>query len=102
MKLTFPHWVGIALAVAAIVIAQVMAAQASGQLLIPAEALTVLVIVSKVISLLNVSINPAANTRAALATGDVVPATIGEREDMKIAATRNEVTMPDVGATRKP
>lgn len=88
MKLTLPHWAGIALALAAIVIAQVMAAQSSGALVIPAEALSVLVIVSKVISLLNVSINPAANARAAIAAGDVVPLNVVQQ------AARNEVTKP--------
>lgn len=95
MRLTLPHWVGIALALAAIVIAQVIAEQSSGQLAIPAEALTVLVIVSKIVSLLNVSINPAANARAAIAAGDVVPLNVVQQ------AARNASTPAETPASKK-
>lgn len=95
MKLTLPHWVGIALALAAIVIAQVIAEQSSGQLAIPAEALTVLVIASKVISLLNVSINPAANARAAIAAGDVVPLNVVQQ------SARDASTPAETPASKK-
>jgi hypothetical protein len=86
MQLKLPHWIGITLAVASIVIVQVTAAVTNGSLELPAQIVTILIITGKVVGLLSVSISPEANAKAALAAGDVVPLNVVQQ------AARNEVT----------
>ena len=88
MKFTLHHWAGLALGIATIILTWAMQQQASGQLVLPAIAVTVLVVVSKIVGLLSVSVNPAANARSAIAAGDVVPLNVVQQ------AARNEVTKP--------
>jgi hypothetical protein len=103
VKLTLPHWAGLALGIATIFLTWAMQQQASGQLVLPAIAVTVLVVVSKIVGLLSVSVNPAANARAAIATGAVVPASIAQRPLIPTPVdSSTEVTQPDAGTPRSP
>jgi hypothetical protein len=87
------HYASLALPVAGVVISEVLAEHASGALSLSAHALTALIIAGKVQGLLTVSINPAANARAALATGAVVPA-IPTPVDSSAEVTQPEVRRP--------
>ena len=90
MKLDFKlqHYASLALPIAGLVISEILAANSSGSLALSAHVLQALIVAGKIQSLLTVSIDPAANARAALAAGDVVPLNVVQQ------AARNEVTKP--------
>jgi len=101
MELKLPHWAGIAISLAAVIVTWATAEQSSGHLVLPAAVVTALIIASKVLGLLSVSVNPAANAKAVRATGALVIAPSGTMVPPAPDSTI-EVTQPDVLAARKP
>ena len=105
MKLDFKlqHYASLALPIAGLVISEILAANSSGSLALSAHVLQAPIVAGKIQSLLTVSIDPAANARAALATGAVVPASIAQGPRFPTPTdSSTEVTQPDASVPRKP
>jgi len=103
MELKLPHWAGIAISLAAVIVTWATAEQSSGHLVLPAAVVTALIVASKILGLLSVRVSPAANARAVRATGALViaPSVTGTMVPPAPDSTI-EVTQPDVLAARKP
>ena len=83
IRLQLPHWADLAVSLVVCIIAWVAREQNSGALTLPATAITALTLVSLVLGTLSTSANPAANMRAAVASGDAVATPQGKSSDTK-------------------
>lgn len=102
MKLTLPHWAGIAISLAAAILTWVMAQQASGNLVLPATVATLCIVVSKVLGLLTVSVYPAVNAKAVRADGNLVISTASAGRYPPPPDSAAEITQPEINVPRKP
>ena len=69
MNITLPHWAQMALGVTTVILVWVMQQESSGQLVLPAAAVSAIVLVKTIIGLLTPSISLAANLKSVVDAG---------------------------------
>jgi hypothetical protein len=102
MKLSLPHWAGIAISLAAAILTWVMAEQASGNLVLPATLATLCIVVSKVLGLLTVSVYPAVNAKSVREDGNIVISKASVYLPPPPPDSTTEITQPEINVPRKP